>query len=40
MDPVTLAGTAVLVCGATLVASAPPALCAALVSPVIALRDP
>jgi putative ABC transport system permease protein len=39
MDPVTLAGTALVVCAATLVASALPAMRAALVNPLVVLRD-
>jgi putative ABC transport system permease protein len=39
MDPITLAATATLVCAAALVASAFPAARAALVNPLIVLRD-
>jgi putative ABC transport system permease protein len=39
-DPVTLGATGLLVCGTTLVASALPAMRAALVNPLVALRDP
>jgi predicted permease len=39
IDPVTLAGTAVLVLGATLAASTPPALRAVRVDPLVVLRD-
>jgi predicted permease len=39
LDPITLIGTAVLICGATAVASALPAMRAAVVNPLIVLRD-
>jgi putative ABC transport system permease protein len=39
MDPITLVATAMLVCGAALVTSALPAIRAALVSPLVVLRD-
>jgi predicted permease len=39
LDPITLAGTVVVIGGATLVASALPALRAAVVNPLIVLRD-
>ena len=39
-DPVTLGATGMLVCGAALAASALPAVRAALVNPLVALRDP
>ena len=39
MDPITAIASAVLVLGAALVASAPPAMRAALVNPLIVLRD-
>jgi predicted permease len=39
MDPITLLASAALVCGVALVASAPPAMRAAFVSPLIVLRD-
>jgi ABC-type antimicrobial peptide transport system permease subunit len=39
VDPLTLAGTAMLVMVVVLLASAPPALRAVRVSPLVALRD-
>jgi predicted permease len=39
MDPIVLAASAILVCGAALVASAVPAARAALVSPLVVFRD-
>jgi ABC-type lipoprotein release transport system permease subunit len=39
LDPIALAASAILVCGAALVASAFPAIRAALVNPLVVFRD-
>jgi ABC-type antimicrobial peptide transport system permease subunit len=39
MDPITLGATGLLVCGAALAASALPAMRAAVVNPLVVLRD-